>query len=391
MVPSPTPTARRLEVTVMLERMLASLARLTCRGPSVLSRPVRYLVAAGLIAIALALRLVIAPQDAGIPFVTFFPAATMAAMIGGIWAGLLATAGGAVLAVFFFMEPLNAFKASPEAILSALVFCADEVVVCTAIETMRRYYQHFVDTTDALRASNAAEARMRLAAERANAAKSRFLAAASHDLRQPYQALRLYHAALEAKADDPAAILDLLRRMDAAMDSGEALLQSLLDLSTLDAGIVEPKPVAVRVPDIIAALGLRHRPVAEAKGLALHLKGGDAVLQVDPVLLGRLLDTLVANAIRYTASGSVRVAFGHCGGRPTFVVRDTGIGIAPEHQEAVFEEFFQVANPARDRAHGVGLGLAVARRTAALMGLDLRMRSRLGRGTLFTVSLPAAA
>ena len=375
----------------MLETVLGILARLTTRGPSTLSRSARYLVAAGLTGLAFGLRLLIAPQDAGIPFVTFFPAATLAAMIGGIWAGLFATGCGAVLAVYFFMAPLGTFKSQPEALLSALVFCLDEVVVCTAIETMRRYYQHFVDTAEALRLTSAAEARTRRAAEQANAAKSRFLAAASHDLRQPYQALRLYHAALQSRAHEPAAVLDLLQRMDAAMAAGETLLQSLLDLSTLDAGIVEPKPVRVRSPDIIEAIALRHRPVAEAKGLAFHLKPGDGVLLVDPVLLGRLLDNLVANAIRYTASGSVHVAFRRCAGRPTFVVRDTGIGIALEHQEAVFEEFFQVGNPARDRAHGVGLGLAVARRTAALMGLELKMRSRLGQGTLFAVRVPGAA
>jgi signal transduction histidine kinase len=374
-----------------LEAVLGKLARLAARGPSVLSRPVRYLIAAGLTGLALVLRMLIAPQDAGIQFVTFFPAATLAAVICGIWPGLFATACGAILGVYFFMTPLNAFKSHPEAILSALVFCLDEVVVCTAIETMRSYYQHFVDTAEALRRTNAAEARARREAERANAAKSRFLAAASHDLRQPYQALRLYHAALLGKADEPKAVRDLLQRMESAMTAGEGLLQSLLDLSTLDAGIIEPRPVDVPAPDIIRAIGLRHRPVAEAKGLALHLRTSDGMLHVDPVLLGRLLDNLVANAIRYTASGSVRVAFRRCGGRPTFVVRDTGIGIAPEHHEAVFEEFFQVGNPSRDRAHGAGLGLAVARRTAALMGLELKMRSRLGKGTLFKVSLPGVA
>ncbi len=378
-------------MAVTLERMLGRLARLAARGPSELSRPGRYLVAVGFTGLALALRLLIAPQGAGIPFVTFFPAATLAAMIGGIWAGLFATGCGALLAMYFFMAPLDSFKANPEVILGALVFCLDEVVVCAAIETMRRYYQRFIATADALRVASVAEAQTRLAAERADAAKSRVLAAASHDLRQPFQALRLYHAALSARTHEPAAILDLLQRMDAAMAAGETLLQSLLELSTLDAGIVESRPVNVRAADVIGAVGLRHRPVAEAKGLAFRLTPGDGVLSVDPVLLGRLLDSLVANAIRYTPRGSVRVAFGHCGGRPTFVVRDTGIGIAAEHQEAVFEEFFQVGNPARDRSHGIGLGLAVARRTAALMGLDLKMRSRLGHGTLLAVTLPYAA
>jgi len=356
----------------------------------VLSPGARYGIAVGLTGLAMALRLLIAPQENGIPFVTFFPAATLAALIGGLGPGLVATFLGALLAVFLFMPPFNSVKVESGGGLASLVFCLDQLVVCSAIEALRRHYQTSVESAKALREACVFAARAQLAAERANDAKSRFLAAASHDLRQPYQAMRLYHATMESRIHDPAAMADLLQRMDVALGAGEGLLQSLLDLSTLDAGIVTARPVTVVAAELLDRIGMRHRPVAEAKGLDLVLAADPGQLHADPVLLGRLLDNLIVNAIRYTPSGRIHVAFRRRGGRAQFLIGDTGIGIAPEHREEVFEEFFQVGNSARGGEYGVGLGLAVVRKMAALMGLTLRMKSRLGKGTVFAVVMPEA-
>ena len=374
----------------MLNRERRAVSRLTAGGPLVLSLGARYLVAVGLTGLALTLRFLIAPQDSGIPFVTFFPAATLAALIGGLGPGMVATALGAMSAVFFFMAPFNEFKLEAGGALASLVFCLDQLVVCSAIEAMRRYYHNSLDSAKALREASVLAARAQLAAERANDAKSRFLAAASHDLRQPYQAIRLYHATMERRIGDPVALADLLQRMDAALGAGEGLLQSLLDVSTLDAGIVTARPVTVVAAELLDQIGMRHRPVAEAKGLDFVLDADAGGLHADPVLLGRLLDNLIVNAIRYTPSGRIRLAFRRRGGRAQFLVGDTGIGIAPEHREDVFEEFFQVGGATRGGTDGVGLGLAVVRKMAALMGLTLRMKSRLGKGTVFAVLMPEA-
>jgi len=371
----------------VLNRGRRAIIRLISGGPKVLSLGSRYLIAGGLTGLAVAVRFAIAPQDAGIPFVTFFPAATLAALIGGFGPGMLATALGAVAAMYFFLAPINSFAVEPSGYLAALVFCLDQLVVCSAIETMRRYYQNSIDSAKALRQASVLAARAQQAAERASEAKSRFLAAASHDLRQPYQAMRLYHATMENRLNDPAAMADLLERMDAALAAGEGLLQSLLDLSTLDAGIVTARPAMVVAADLLGQIGMRHRPVAEAKGLDFRLDAEPGAVWTDPVLLGRLLDNLIVNAIRYTEKGRIRVSFRSSGGRARFLVADSGIGIAPEHREEVFEEFFQVGNSARAGVNGVGLGLAVVRKMAALMKLSIKMRSRLGRGTVFAVGL----
>jgi len=363
-------------------------AELAALGPTRLNRSVRYGAAILLIALATGVRLAIAPQEVGIPYVTYFPAATLAAVLGGLGTGLVATLLGVITASYLFIPPFGAAKFTTEALASALVFCVDEVIVCSAIEALRHYYRGYVATLSALKDAHAAEHAARLEAERANEAKSRFLAAASHDLRQPYQAMRLFLAALQIKTLTPDRRDEVLRNMDVAMAAGEELLRSLLDISTLDAGVVSPKVVEIRLADIDRTVARRHRPVAEAKGLTLRVRLCDGTAQADPVLLGRILDNLVTNAVRYTRSGGILVACRLRAGHPTFEVWDTGIGIAPHHLDNIFEEFFQVANPERDRGKGVGLGLAVVSKMAKLMGLSVTVASRAGRGTRFRVSLP---
>ncbi|MGE5545435.1 MAG: sensor histidine kinase [Solirubrobacterales bacterium] len=351
--------------------------------------PLRYVLAIVLTGLALAVRLAIAPQQVGLPFVTFFPAVALAAIMGGMGAGLLSTAIGVVLATYFFIPPFNEWVLSREALSAGAIFCADGLLISFSIESLHRYYRGYVTVIDELRAAQAAETAARQEAERASQAKSRFLAAASHDLRQPYQALRLYHAVLQQACKDEFRS-SVLARMETAMASGEALLQSLLDISTLEAGLIVPKMAAASIAEVLAGIDAKNRVTAEEKGLRFRVRARCGTVVTDPVLLARILDNLIANAIRYTAKGGILVACRMQGGRAVFQVWDTGVGIPSEHQQAVFEEFFQVDNPERDRSKGVGLGLAVVRKASGLLGAEIALRSRLGRGTVVEVALPHA-
>jgi signal transduction histidine kinase len=372
----------------LVDTVLRRCAELTAVGPMRLGVLARYLVAVVLIGLATVLRLVIAPQEAGLPYVTYFPAATLAAVVGGIGPALVATLLGAATAVYLFIPPFSSFDLGPEAVASALVFCLDELVVCAAIEAMRHYYRGYADALAQLERAHAAEREARLSAERANHAKSRFLAAASHDLRQPLQALRLFLSVLSGRELPRRKIDEIVENMDVALTGGEELLRSLLDLSTIDAGVVVVRSADIATQELMALVETRNRTVAEAKGLRFRVRVEPGRLLADPVLLGRVLDNLINNAIRYTERGGILVACRGRGGRIVFSVCDTGIGIAPEHQSAIFEEFFQVGNEERDRRKGVGLGLAVVRKTVKLMGFDISVQSRLGRGTRFRIVVP---
>lgn len=230
---------------------------------------------------------------------------------------------------------------------------------------------------DALRAATAE-------AERANDAKSRFLAAASHDLRQPLAAISLYAGAL--KSHLPEAAQPTLSSMKACIASLSELLNDLLDLSKLDAGVVVPKPGDFALGDVLTQLASVHRPEASLKGLRLRCAPTRWTVRTDPVLFGRLLGNFIANAIRYTERGGVLVGCRRREGKTWVEVWDTGVGIPPGKTAEIFEEFHQLGDGARNR--GSGLGLAIVTRTAALLGLAIRVRSRPGRGSLFAIEVP---
>ncbi|WP_207485817.1 PAS domain S-box protein [Arenibaculum pallidiluteum] len=227
-------------------------------------------------------------------------------------------------------------------------------------------------------------------AERASVAKSKFLAAASHDLRQPVQSLVLFMAVLRDRLEGQAsgAVLDA---MEQALHSLRGLLDSLLDVSRLDAGLVVASPVPLPVGPLLQGLAAEYAPRAAAQGLGLRVVESGAVVLSDPTLLERMLRNLVENAVRYTERGGILIGCRMQGERLRIDVVDTGIGIAPERQGEVFEEFFQIGNPERDRSKGLGLGLAVVRRLARLLGHELRVRSVPGRGSTFSVEVPLAA
>jgi CheY-like chemotaxis protein len=230
-------------------------------------------------------------------------------------------------------------------------------------------------------------------AERANLAKSKFLAAASHDLRQPLQALFFLSAALARHVGDHSG-RDLLSRLDQGLDTMKGLLDGLLEVSRLEAGVVTPVLDTFEVSEITDALDAAYGEQATAKGLVWRVEGCEAVLRSDRGLLMQLLRNLVDNALRYTEAGAIRIRCridaGPDGDRLGVEVQDTGIGIPPEHLDRIFEEFHQVGNPERDRLRGLGLGLAIVRRLSQLLDHPVQVRSVQGQGSAFRVLVPLA-
>lgn len=225
-------------------------------------------------------------------------------------------------------------------------------------------------------------------AEAANADKSRFLAAASHDLRQPLHALNLYLDAALCEPDE-AVRQGLLERVRVASHDLGELLGALLDISRMDAHTMPPECAALALGPLMDGLMAEFRPQAEAKGIALRMRGCDrATVRSDPVLLGRILRNLLSNAVRYTERGGVLLACRRVGGILRVGVWDTGPGIAEDELDRVFMEFYQLHNPERDREKGLGLGLSIVQRLSALLEHPVQVRSRPGRGSCFSIDLP---
>ena len=239
---------------------------------------------------------------------------------------------------------------------------------------------------------------MRAARDRALAAdeaKSRFLAAASHDLRQPIQALDLYLGTLRGEALAVPQRL-LVQRMGAALAALGAMLDALLDISRMDAGLVRPQPRPVDLFELLHRLADEFTAPAAAKGLRLAVHAGVAratpYARTDAALLERVVRNLLDNALKYTERGGVLLSWRlRSGGAPHWLVevRDTGCGIARAEQARVFDEFYQVANVQRDRQRGLGLGLSIVRRLCAILGAPLQLRSVTGRGTCLSLRVPA--
>jgi len=228
----------------------------------------------------------------------------------------------------------------------------------------------------------------KLAAERANVAKSKFLAAASHDLRQPAQSLALFVGLLTdrlAGTPGQAALEGIQRSVEALRQ----LLDGLLDVSRLDAGIIKPKVVDVALGPMLTALAAEYGPRAELQNLRLRCVATSAVARTDAQLLDRMVRNLVENALRYTKRGGIVVGCRRRGGQVSLAVYDSGIGISADEQRQIFEEFYQIGNPERDRRKGVGLGLSIVDRLAHLLGHQVSLRSRLGRGSCFAIVMPA--
>ncbi|SNX70582.1 signal transduction histidine kinase [Cereibacter ovatus] len=225
-------------------------------------------------------------------------------------------------------------------------------------------------------------------AERANASRSRFVAAASHDLLQPLSAAKLFIASIGDEAVAPAS-REALAKAQNALDSVEGILGALLDISKLESGRAAVSVQPVRLDRLMAQLRDEFAPMAAAKGLRLVVVPSGVLVASDPTYLRRILQNLIGNAIRYTVRGRVLVGARRRRGVVRLEVWDTGPGIAEADQEEIFKEFHRLNAPA-SASEGMGLGLAIVERACGLLGHPLGLRSEIGRGTCFMVQVPRA-
>jgi signal transduction histidine kinase/CheY-like chemotaxis protein len=282
---------------------------------------------------------------------------------------------------------VHTFDRTILAIVLAFFFCAINVYALSYRKLFQRVVQARVDQ-QTLAESLAVQ---KLVAEEASLAKTRFFAAASHDLRQPLHAIGL----LAASLNDPAAThAQHAKTADHIVNNVEALNQlfnQVLDLARLESGVTQVIKLHFRLSELFDRVGNQYWPQAAAKGLALRIAPTSAVVHGDPILLERILSNLLSNAVRYTESGAIWMGFRRSGRRAGgyIEVRDSGIGIPPEEQERIFEEFYQVANPQRDARQGHGLGLPTVKRLVELLGGELHLRSVPGRGSAFRFAVDA--
>lgn len=227
----------------------------------------------------------------------------------------------------------------------------------------------------------------RTEADRANRAKSTFLAAASHDLRQPLQTLTLLNRVLEKTVTEHPAAAAVADQRD-ALESVSELLNALLDISKLESGAIRPDITDCSVQTIFKRLKAAFDVQAQAKGLQLVVDECDDAAHTDPGLLEQMIQNLVANAIRYTRQGMVKLRCLHEQAHIRIEVLDTGIGIPPDQMQAIFEDFYQVEQEHGDRREGLGLGLSIVRRLGNLLGHPIDVRSEPGCGSCFAVTVP---
>jgi signal transduction histidine kinase len=223
-------------------------------------------------------------------------------------------------------------------------------------------------------------------AARANQEKTRFLASAAHDLRQPLHALGMFCATLDQRLNDTPE-KPLVRNMMNAIESLEVSFGAMLDVSRLDAGVVQTVPQTFPIRDIFRRLYQQFGGDAEARNLALRFRATRRIVRTDPLLLERVLGNLVQNALRYTRAVAAR----RNPGGIALEVWDTGAGIPADKIEMIFREFYQIENPERDRSRGLGMGLAIVQRICTLLGHPLEVHSTVGRGTVFRLVVPAGA
>ena len=239
------------------------------------------------------------------------------------------------------------------------------------------------------RRAMAAVKKAKAEAQQANSTKTHFMAAASHDLRQPIQAASLYAGLMGYRIKDPET-RELLGRLQASIDGLNGMLGGLLDLSRLEAGVIVPELTTFATGDLLARLTAEFRAQAETKGIDLRYRSCAVAVRSDVQLLERVLRNLLSNAVTHTSKGRILLACRRRGDHVEFQVWDTGPGIAEQHREIIFQEFRQLHNPERAASQGFGLGLAIVHRIAGLLGLRVTVRSVEGRGSVFSVFVPLA-
>jgi Na+/proline symporter/signal transduction histidine kinase len=243
------------------------------------------------------------------------------------------------------------------------------------------------ERTRELERLNAELVRAKGLADDANASKTRFIAAASHDLLQPLNAARLYASAFAERPRAPGAA-ELAGQVDNSLEVVEGIISELLDIARFDAGAMRPEFVPMRLDDLLGQLEREFGLVAKGKGLRLIVRPSTAIVFTDRLLLRRLLQNLLSNAIKYTPRGGVLIGARRRGNRVVVEVWDTGVGIHESQQGAIFEEFKRLPEGAI-QAQGLGLGLSIVKRITGLLDTPLAVRSRPRRGSVFSISLPS--
>ncbi len=242
-----------------------------------------------------------------------------------------------------------------------------------------------------LKGSLAAQQVAKRLAEDANSSKTRFFAAASHDLLQPLNAARLFASAFAVQTANDPGLREIALRIDSSMRAAEELLDGLLDVAKLDSGALQPERTAFRLADLLADLERQYAPVAAARQLSLRVRATAEVVCTDRVLLRRILQNYLANAVRYTGRGGILVACRRRGTAVLIRVSDTGPGIAEHQRRAIFAEFTRLERASPWGEKGLGLGLAICERISRLLNHPLDLRSRPGHGSSFGVIVPRAA
>lgn len=267
----------------------------------------------------------------------------------------------------------------------------DERVLTVA--AMRNVTDRQREQAELIAAREAAEAarrganKAREAANRANQAKSRFLATASHDLRQPLQSLALLNGTLRQLVREGDA-LTAVSRQDEAIDAMSRLLSALLDISRLESGAIKPRPKDFPVAELFLAVHSEFSGLTATQGLALEITPSAHIVHSDPALVGQILNHLVTNAVQYTPHGHVRLSAETLSGQVRIQIEDSGIGIASEELPRIYDEFYQIETGHRAARRGSGLGLSIVRRLVRLLDLELEASSTVGRGSVFSLTLP---
>ncbi|MCX2860495.1 ATP-binding protein [Paucibacter sp. PLA-PC-4] len=336
------------------------------------------------------------------PYLSDYQRMVQTIVLLGLCAGSVATTAGYLPVLLVFIGPVTLANALAwvsggggvhavtwiELVLGALILGFGWILVSLA----RDAYRVFVESVTIRAQQLKSNQQLRLAlqqAESAIRAKTRFFASASHDLRQPMHTLSLFGAALTMRPLD-AATADIAKHMNTALRSLASQMDALLDISKLDAQVVQVTNEVFSLSSWLARLQQEFAPAATRKGLSLSLEcPGGAYVESDPMLLERVVRNLIDNAIKYTQAGGVRITAERQGELWRVAVHDSGAGIAEAEMAHIFEEFYQVGNPERDRAKGLGLGLSIVSRLVDLLDLHLAVDSKLGVGSCFSLSIAA--
>jgi PAS domain S-box-containing protein len=269
----------------------------------------------------------------------------------------------------------------------------DRTLVAAAIRDVsdrKRVEAELIETREAAEAARELADQARQLADRANQGKSRFLATASHDLRQPLQTLELLNGTLRRRVTDRH-VLEALSQQEQAIGAMSRLLNALLDISKLESGAIKPEPSDFQVAAIFDEMRMEFASIAAHKGLLLEIETCNDVVFSDPSLVEQILRNLVSNAVKYTREGWVRLRCLHEAALVRIEVLDTGIGIPPDQLPYIYDEFYQVGVPANSSRDGYGLGLSIVQRLVKLLTLKLDVRSELGAGSAFSLVLPASS